>query len=56
MGHAPDHDAGVVPLRQQTQVVEVVSDEHNVLEADGLVSDELDAKQGDAIGGGGRFT
>jgi hypothetical protein len=56
MGHAPDHDDGVVPLRQQTHVVEVVSDELKVLEVDGLVSDELDAKQGDAIGGGGRFT
>jgi hypothetical protein len=47
MGHAPNHGTRVIPLGQQTQVVEVVSDE--------LVSVELDAKQRDAAGGGGRF-
>jgi hypothetical protein len=41
---------------QQTHVVEVVDDELKVLEVDGLVSGELDAKQGDATGGGSRFT
>jgi hypothetical protein len=38
------------------QVVEVVGDELKVLEADGLVSSELNTKQGDAAGGGGKFT
>jgi hypothetical protein len=38
------------------QVVEVVDDELKVLEADGLVSGELNTKQGDAAGGGGKFT
>jgi hypothetical protein len=38
------------------QVVEVVDDELKVLEADGLVSGELDAELGDAAGGDGRFT
>jgi hypothetical protein len=47
---------GVVPLGQQTQVIEVVGNELKVLEADVLVSGELDAKQGDAASGGGRFT
>jgi hypothetical protein len=55
-GPCPDHGAGVVPLGQHTQVVEVVRDELMVLEADGLVSGELDAKQGDVVGCGGRFT
>jgi hypothetical protein len=38
------------------QLVEVVDDELKVLEADGLVLGELDAKLGDAADGDGGFT
>jgi hypothetical protein len=51
-GPCPDHGTGVIPLGQQTQVVEVVDDELKILEVDGLVSGELDAEQGDDAGGG----
>jgi hypothetical protein len=37
------------------QIVEVVSDEVEVLEADGLISGELDVEQGDATNGGSGF-
>jgi hypothetical protein len=56
VGHSPDHGTGVIHIGQHTEVVEVVDDELKVLEADGLISGEIDAKQGDVTGGGDRFT
>jgi hypothetical protein len=49
------HITRVIPLRQQMQVVEVVDDELNILKADGLISGELNVKQGDTTGGDNRF-